>query len=66
MSVVDVVGDGICCMFLALGPLLKGFLLGFERLSGDGSRGGGLESCFRLPMTVPNRLSPLKPPFRCS
>ena len=64
-SVVDAFGEGICCIFLELGPLLNGFLLVLDRLSGDGSCGGGLGSCFRRPITVPSRLRP-KPPLRCS
>ena len=65
-SVEEASGEGNCCMFLELGPLLSGFLLGLERFSGDGSRSVGFASVFRLPMTVPKRFRPLIPPFLCS
>ena len=64
-SVVDASGDGICCMFLELGPRLKGLRLVLERFSGDGVRSSAFVS-FRRLMTVPKRLRPPIAPLRCS
>ena len=48
------------CISLELGPLLNGFRVGLERLSGDEGRSVGLFLGPR-PITVPKRLRPPKP-----
>ena len=62
-SVIDASGDGICCIFLELGPLLNGFLLDFGCFSGDDVRSVGFESFFRRLITVPSRRRPPIAPF---
>ena len=51
-------GEGMVCMFLELVPLRNALNCDLDRFSGEGARSPDFLLSFRLPITVPSRLSP--------